>query len=193
MNIEREVDWQKLAAVPELEAFFETDFESFQQLIQECMATLSQLPESSLDKIAKLRALEVTNGITQWAFRRGAEQALSVEQTRVCMNLVMGFMKRVELEFPSIGKVEFAPEEKDYVQRVRGLYLDGFKNNSETAVREFHANSAAQFIMCGRQRLEAAMALVEKDYGEMFSEFFIQRGQKYIRSYLEALSPSDPA
>ncbi len=193
MNVEREVDWQKLAEVPELEEFFEADFGSFQQLIQECMAQLSQLPQTSLDKIAKLRALEVTNGITQWAFRRGAEQALSVEQTRVCMNVVMGFMKRVELEFPSIGKVEFSPEEKDYVQRVRGLYLEGFKNNSETAVREFHANSAAQFMMCGRQRLEAAMALVEKDYGEIFSEFFIQRGQKYIRSYLEALPPSDPA
>ena len=187
MALQQQINWQKLAEIPELEAFFEEDFAGFQQLIEDCLAHLETFSEESLAKIAQLRALEVTNGITQWAFRREAEQALSVEQTRVCMNLVMGFMKRVELEFPSIGKVEFSPAEKEYVQRVRGLYLDGFKNNSETAVREFHANSTAQFLCCGPKYLEPAMALVAHDYGEMFSDFFIERGQRYIRSYLDGL------
>lgn len=181
------INWQKLAEIPELEECFETDFAGFQQLIEEGMVHLSTFSDESLAKIAKLRALEVTNGITQWAFRRKADEALSVEQTRVCMNLVMGFIKRMELDFPSIGKVVFSPEETAYVQQVRGLYLKGFKQNSATAIREFHANSTAQFILCGHQRMEAALALVQQDYSEIFSDFFIERGQRYIRSYLEAV------
>lgn len=183
----RKINWQKLAGIPELEDFFEEDFTGFQQLIETCLVQLDYFPEESLAKIAKLRALEVTNGITQWAFRRESDHALSVEKTRICMTVIMGFIKQMELEFPSVGKVIFSPAEKAYVQGVRNIYLKGFKQQSAEARREFHANSTAQFLRCGPKHLEPAMALVAQDYGEMFSEFFIERGQQYIRAYFAGL------
>ena len=186
MATRRKIDWQKLAEIPELEGFFEANFEKFKAHIEGDIKDIEQFSDESLDKIAKLRALEVTNGVTQWAFRRGDEQAISVEKARVCMNVVMGFMKKVELDFPSIGKVAFTPEEKAFVCKVRATYMDAFKHDSEEAKQAFYANSTAQFIVCGHERLEAAMALVKQDYEEMFSPYYTGRGQGYIRSYLES-------
>ena len=68
----------------------------------------------------------------------------------------------------------------------RELYLDGFKHGSEEARQAFYANSTAQFIVCGHERLETAMALVKQDYEDMFSTYYIGRGQGYIRSYLKS-------
>ncbi|BAW95277.1 hypothetical protein NIES970_01790 [[Synechococcus] sp. NIES-970] len=190
MTIQRQIDWQKLAEIHELKEFFAADFRGFQGEITQQLQGLDQFPPATLEKLAKLRALEVTNGITQWAYRRGADQALSIEQTRQCMNMVMGFMKNVELTFPSIGTIAFSDWEKDYVRRVRGLYIDAFKNNVPGAELAFHAISTAQFIACGQQRLNGAIALVEQDYGELFSSYFIERMKKYIGAYLDSFSES---
>ncbi len=190
MTPQRQIDWQKLAEIYELKEFFETDFAGFQAEIEQQLQDLDRFPTATLEKLAKLRALEVTNGITQWAYRRGADQALSIEQTRQCMNMVMGFMKNVELTFPSIGTVEFSDWETDYVRRVRGLYIDAFKNNVPGTESQFHAISTAQFIACGHHRLNEAIALVEADYGELFSAYFIERMKKYIGAYLDSFSES---
>ena len=87
-------------------------------------------------------------------------------------------------------QVEFSPIEQDYIQRVRDLYQEAFKHQKKKAMREFYAHSTAQFIICGQQRLAIAMTLVEQEYTEMFSSYFIQQGQRYIRSYLEAMESS---
>lgn len=181
------INWEKLAQISELKKYFAEDSFEFKQLIEEGISELSQFSEETLDKFAKLRVLETTNGCTQWGFRRGDENSLSVEQTRECMNLVMGFMKRVELYFPSEGKIEFNEKEKAYMKATRSLYQDAFKNNQEGAAKKFYAVSTALFIVCGRERMQSAMNLVKQDYQALFSPYYIEKGQKYLAPYLEAL------
>ncbi|MDY7024339.1 MAG: hypothetical protein SWJ54_23830 [Cyanobacteriota bacterium] len=182
---QRKIYWQKLAEIGELQEFFEEDFQGFKQLIEENIEELEKFSDETLDKFAKLRALETTNGCTQWGFRRGDENCLSVEQTRECMNLVMGFIKRVEMYFPSEGKIEFNEQEKAYVQTGQSLYIDGFKNHNKESERKFYAASIAQFIVYGHERIQRASALVKQDYKDLFSSYYIERGQKYIDRYLE--------
>ncbi|MGB2925216.1 MAG: hypothetical protein WBB82_07935 [Limnothrix sp.] len=192
MILNRKIDWEKLAEIHELKEYFEENFDEFKTEIETYILKFAHFPDETLTKFSKLRALEVTNGITQWAFRRGDENALSVEQNRICMNTVMGFMKNVEMEFPSEGKIDFNDTEKAFVRANRKLYQDAFKNNVEGADRDFYASSTAQFIVCGHKRLEQAMALVEKDYEEMFSPYYIKRGQRYIQSYLDGFEEFKP-
>ncbi|MGL5941007.1 MAG: hypothetical protein ACRC2S_11535 [Waterburya sp.] len=184
MKIQRTIHWNKLAEIKELKEFFEEDFQGFKKLIEDKIEDLEQFADKTLDKFAKLRVLEVTNGCTQWAFRRGDQECLSIEQTRECMNLVMGFMKRTELYFPSEGQIEFENKEKEYVKALRSLYIDAFKNNSRESERKFYASSTAQFIVCGHERMQRAMTLIKQDYQTLFSPYYIERGQKYIAPYL---------
>jgi hypothetical protein len=184
MKIQRTIYWNKLTEIQELKEFFEEDFQGFQKLIEAHIEEVEKFSDDALEKFSKLRALEVTNGCTQWGFRRGDKECLSLEQTRECMNLVMGFMKRTELYFPSEGKIEFDDEQKAFVQAVRSLYKDAFKNNVKESEREFYAASTAQFIVIGHERMERAMALVKQDYETLFSPYYIERGKKYIVPYL---------
>ena len=186
MKIQPTIHWNKLAQIRELQEFFAEDYQGFKKLIEAYMEELEKFSDDALDKFAKLRALEVTNGCTQWGFRRGDKECLSIEQTRKCMNLVMGFMKRTELYFPSEGNIEFNEAEKAFVQKIRSLYKDGFKENIKASERKFYAASTAQFIILGHKRMEQAMTLVKKDYETLFSPYYIERGQKYIGAYLEA-------
>ncbi len=121
MKIQRTIYWDKLAEIQALKEFFEEDFQGFKKLIENRIEEIEKFSDEALDKFAKLRVLEVTNGCTQWAFRRGDRECLSVEQTRECMNLVMGFMKRTELYFPSEGQIEFDDEQKAFIQAGRSL------------------------------------------------------------------------
>lgn len=108
MAPQRQINWQKLAEIYELKEFFAADFAGFQAEIEQQLQDLDRFPTETLDKLAKLRALEVTNGITQWAYRRGAAQALPIEQTRQCMNMVMGFMKMWNCRFPVSAPLNLA-------------------------------------------------------------------------------------
>ncbi|MEH2417096.1 hypothetical protein [Nostoc sp.] len=184
MKIQRTIYWNKLTEIQELKEFFEEDFQGFKKLIEDRIEEVEKFSDEALDKFSKLRVLEVTNGCTQWGFRRGDKECLSLEQTRECMNLVMGFMKRTELYFPSEGQIEFDEEEKAFIQAVRSLYKNAFKNNVKESEREFYAASTAQFIVIGHERMERAMALVKQDYETLFSPYYIERGQKYILPYL---------
>ncbi|MDM9584101.1 MULTISPECIES: hypothetical protein [unclassified Nostoc] len=185
MKIQRTIYWNKLTEIQELKEFFEEDFQGFKKLIEDRIEEFEKFSDDALDKFSKLRALEVTNGCTQWGFRRGDKECLSVEQTRECMNLVMGFMKRTELYFPSEGQIEFDDEQKAFIQAGRSLYKDAFKNNVKESEREYYAASTAQFIVYGHERMERAMALVKQDYETLFSPYYIERGQKYIVPYLK--------
>lgn len=191
MPHQRQIHWDKLAEIRELKEFFETDAERFKQNILTHLESVLLLPSESLDKFAKLRVLEVTNGVTQWAFRRGDQECLSVEQTRECMHVVMGFMKRSELYFPSEGLIEFSPSEQAFLRAGRALYQDAFKHHVPGKEREYYEASTAQFIAYGKARLQAAINLVKKDYESLFSTYYIDRGQRYIAPYLAGFSEID--
>lgn len=134
------------------------------------------------------RVLEVTDGCTQWGFRRHDEQSLSVEDTRLCMKMVMGFIKNKQVYFPSKGVITFSPEVEKFIEKGRELYCDAFKKNVPGMKREYYASSTPQFIVYGRKNLESAMAYVKRDYEELFSPYYIQRGQNYIAPYLACIS-----
>lgn len=185
MKTQDKIYWNKLAEIEELKEFFGEDFPGFKKLIEDNIGEFEKFSDEALDKFAKLRVLETTNGCTQWAFRRGDQECLSVEQTRECMNLVMGFMKRAELYFPSEGLIEFDDEEKMFMRAVQSLYTDAFKNNIKEFKRKYYAASTAQFIVFGHERMQQAMALIKQDYETLFSSHYIERGQKYIARYLK--------
>lgn len=69
-------NWQQLAQIKELKDYFETDFHGFSQRIEHHIHELHKIESKELDKLAILRVLEVTNGCTQWGFRRKDEQCL---------------------------------------------------------------------------------------------------------------------
>ncbi|MCT7982424.1 hypothetical protein NG796_03880 [Laspinema sp. A4] len=188
MKIQRTIYWDKLAEIEELQEYFQKDLPLFQKIMEEHTEELEKFSEQTLDKFSKIRALEVTNGCTQWGFRRGDKECLSMEQTQECMNVVIGFMKRTELYFPSEGKIEFDEAEKTFLHAARSLYQNAFKNNVKGARLEFHATSTAQFIVFGHERMHRAMALVKQDYEELFSPFYIEKGQKYIMRYLKGFA-----
>jgi hypothetical protein len=184
MKIQRTIYWNKLAEIEELKEFFAEDYPGFKKLIEDQIKEFEKFADKAIDQFAKLRVLEVTNGCTQWAFRRGDQECLSVEKTRECMNLVMGFMKRTELYFPSEGKIEFDDEQKAFMQAGRSLYKNAFKDNIKESQRKYYAASTAQFIVCGHERMRQAMRLVKQDYETLFSPYYIEWGQKYIARYL---------
>lgn len=182
------INWQKLAQIKELRDYFDADFQGFQRQIIRHMHDLQQLESEELDKLAILRVIEVTNGCTQWAFRRQDEQALSAEQTRKCMQVVIGFMNDQQIHLPSGKTLSFAPATQQLMSDVRLLYHAAFKRNKADALQEFHAHSTAHFLIYGRHRMEAAMRLVTNEFESLFSSHFIQKGRSYIAPYLEALS-----
>lgn len=186
MKILRTIDWNKLAEIEELKDFFEEDFQGFKNLIEDNIEEVEEFSEEALDKFAKLRVLEITNGCTQWGFRCNDPNCLSVEKTRECMNLVMGFMKKGELYFPSEGKVELNSEEKAFLEKGRSLYQSAFKNNVEESKRKYYAASTAQFVVYGHDRIQQALTLVKHDYEPLFSPHYIEKGEKYIAPYLKA-------
>lgn len=182
-----QVDWEKLAQVRELQDYFAEDAAGFRSRIEAHIQDMQKLDPEELDKLAIVRALEVTNGCTQWGFRRGDEQALSVEQTRACMQLSMGCMKAQRIDFPNGESIQFRPETRQLMTENRRLYQDAFKNNVPGADWEFYACSTAQFLVHGRDRMQRAMQLIADHYESLFSTYYTQRGQKYINAYLEAL------
>ena len=183
-----QVDWKQLAKIEELQDYFQEDFQSFQSLIEQYVKKFERFGEEELRKLAYLRALEVTNGCTQWGFRRQDEQSLSVEDTRRCMKMVMGFIKNKRVYFSSKGEIVFKPEVEKFIENGREMYCDAFKRNVPGMKREYYASSTAQFIAYGRKNLESAMACVKQDYEDMFSPYYIQRGRNYIAPYLACIS-----
>jgi len=183
------VDWQRLAEIKELQDYFATDFEGFQRQIENRIAGLQKIDSEEFDKLALLRVLEVTNGCLQWSFRRQDAQCLSVEQTRECMRQVIGFIQNKKIELPDGEEIQFAPNSEALMEESRELYQAAFKKNIAEKEREYFAYSTAQFIVYGRQRLQAAMERVEQEFESLFTPYFIERGRRYISPYIEALEP----
>ncbi|MGB3491434.1 MAG: hypothetical protein WBA57_01815 [Elainellaceae cyanobacterium] len=183
------INWNELAQIGELQEYFEADFEGFQSQIKNHLEALQKIDATELDNLAVLRILEVTNGCTQWAFRRQDEQCLSVEQTRECMKQVIGFIKEKRIDFPNGQSIEFTPVIEALIEEGRDLYQDAFKKNVAGAKQEYYAYSTAQFLVYGRQRLHDSMQRVRAEFEPLFTPYYIERGQKYIAPYLNGLPP----
>ncbi|PZU98327.1 MAG: hypothetical protein DCE90_04210 [Pseudanabaena sp.] len=181
-------DWQKLAQIRELTEYFESDFQGFKQRIEFHIQELQKIESEELDKLAIIRVLEVTNGCTQWAFRRNDENCLTVEQTRECMQRVIGFMNNQRIDLPSGRCISFQESTNQLMREIRQIYQDAFKKNMEDQEREYYALSVAQFFVYGRDRLNSAMDLVKLEFESLFSTYYIERGRKYIAPYVESIS-----
>lgn len=181
--------WEKLAQIKELKEYFEADFSDFQQQIEHHIQYFQQIDPEELDKLAILRVLEVTNGCTQWGFRRQDEHCLSANQTRECMRKVIGFIKEKRIDFSTGESIHFTPSIEKLIEEGRNLYQDAFKKNIAGAQKEYYAYSTAQFIAYGRQRLETALQVVKDEFESLFTPYYIGRGRNYISPYMEALTP----
>jgi hypothetical protein len=185
-------DWQQLAQIEELKEYFVTDFHGFSKRIEHHIHEMQKIESKELDKLAILRVLEVTNGCTQWGFRRKDEGCLSVEQTRECMKKVIGFIQDKKIDFPSGESIHFTSSIQQLIGEGRELYQDAFKKNIPGKDKEYYAYSTAQFLVYGRPRLNAALQLVKQEFESMFTTYYIEKGRNYIAPYIEALLPENP-
>ena len=182
-----QVDWSKLAAIAELQEYFEADFGGFQARIEDHMGQLQKFTSTELDHLAMLRVLEVTNGCAQWGFRRQDPHCLPAEQIRVCMQTVIGFIKNKQIDFPNGQSLVFAGSLAQLIEEGRRLYQEAFKMNNPEAQREYYAYSTAQFLVYGSRRLHHALDLVKQEFEFLFTPYYIDRGSRYVAPYLEAL------
>lgn len=178
------IDWARLSEVPDLTDYLKPEAEAFTEEVKQAFAQWRALPEDQLDAIAQLRALEVTNGCVQWAFRRKVEGHLEVEPTRECMKTVMAFMIRKRILWPDGNVVEFSAGVVCLLDAMRQLYIEAFKNGDAAAARDFYAQSAGQFLALGRERMQRAFARVSDQFGELFTEAFLERGRRYAQRFL---------
>lgn len=185
------VNWQKLAQIEELKEYFEADSSGFQKRIEHHIHELQNIDSKELDKLACLRVIEVTNGCTQWGFRRHDKQRLSVEQTRECMRKVIGFIKNKKVDLPSGESIHFTLSTEQLIEEGRKLYQDAFKKKVGGAEKEYYAYSTAQFLVYGRQRLNAAIQLVKQQFESLFTTYYVEKGRNYIVPYIEALPPNN--
>lgn len=184
----QEINWQKLAEVKELKEFFEEDFEGFKSKIISYLEIMAKMPLETIKEVAMIRALEVTNGCTQHAFRRGDKDCLSLEKTRECMKVSMASIIHQRIEFKNGDVLDFAPKTKELMTNIRSLYIDAFKNNIVSQEREFYAFSTAQFLACGKENIDNGFKFVRENYQDLFTDFFIEKGIKYAEKYLEAMN-----
>jgi hypothetical protein len=178
------IDWVRLSEVPDLVSFLEPEAEGFTGEVKKAFAQWRALPDDELEGIAQLRALEVTNGCVQWAFRRQVEGHLEVQPTRECMKTVMGFMLSKEIHWPDGDVVKFSAEVRLRLDSMRQLYIEAFKHGDQAAARDFYAQSAGQFLALGRERMQRAFVRVSDQFGDLFTEAFLERGRRYAQRFL---------
>ncbi|BAQ62569.1 hypothetical protein GM3708_2975 [Geminocystis sp. NIES-3708] len=178
------INWQKLAEIKELKPYFDNNFEGFKTKIENYLPLWQNIPSDDLDKLALIRALEVTNGRTQWAYRRQDKDCLSLEQTQKCMKLSMSSIKNKEIRLNNGDVIKYTGILADLMDESRGLYIDAFKNNILGKDEEFYALSTAQFLVHGKERMNKCFQILRDNYLDLFTEFFINKGEKYIQPYL---------
>lgn len=182
--VKPEINWLKLIEIKELKPYFEKDFFGFKSKIEKHYAFWHKINPQELDKLAFLRVLEITNGCTQWAFRRQDRECLSTEQTRKCMKLSMSSIKNKKIVFKYREAITFSPEINNLIEEGRNIYIDAFKNNIEGKKEEFYALSTAQFLVYGKERIDKAFAILKEEFMDYFTPYFIEKGQNYVKPYL---------
>ncbi|WPF89247.1 hypothetical protein WEU38_02920 [Cyanobacterium aponinum AL20118] len=181
------INWQKLAEIKELKDYFNDDFQEFKNSICHYLKIMAKMTSTSIQEIAIIRALEVTNGCTQHSYRRNDSDCLSVEQTRECMKLSISSIRNQEIILKNGDVLEFSPETKELMTHIKTLYMDAFKNNIASQEKEFYAFSTAQFLACGKEKIDYGFQVVKDNYQDLFTDTFINKGIKYIEKYLEAI------
>ena len=146
--------------------------------------TFESLPDEELDKLAVLRIIETSNGICQYMYRDGDKDALSIEDTRRLMGFSMSSIKRQKIVLES-ETIEFSPEVKDIMVKVRDYYVQGMKMQDEEAYDEFLRASLACLIACGLDRLEAAK---DKLFDQCYAAppYVWQYGVDYCKGFMES-------
>ena len=144
--------------------------------------TFNSLPDEELDKLAVLRILECSNGIVQYMYRDGDKDALSIEDTRRLMGFSMSSIKRQQIVLDS-ETIEFSPEVKEIMTKVRDLYVKGVKHNNDEDYAEFLKSSLACLQACGIERLEAAK---DKLFADCYAapSFVWQYGVDYCKGFM---------
>jgi hypothetical protein len=103
------------------------------------------------------------------------------------MQVVIGFIKDKKIEYPNGKIVTFSPEVVQLIEAGTSLYRQAFKQNIEAAKEDYFIYSTAQFIVYGAPRILWAEAEVKIHFTDLFSDYFIGRGQNYIKPYCDAL------
>ena len=181
------VDFKKLNKIPYMESY--SDNEQFQTWVNEYIQVWSQQTPEALDSVALIRALECTNGCTQYAFRLEEPYALGLEQTRLCMSTSMSAIKSKKLKLNNGDVIKFDPSIHDLLDEVRDIYVDGFKKGDRNRMMQFYAQSVAQFYVLGRERLEKQLEFIREHFEDVFTDRFLTLGKYYIFSYLDVLQP----
>jgi hypothetical protein len=183
-----QINWEKLAEVKELKPYFDQDFEGFKNKIENHINIWEKIDPEDLDKLALIRALEVTNGCTQWAYRRGDKDCLPIEKTQQCMKLSMSSIKNKEIKLNDGKIIKYIGNLAELMDESRSLYIDAFKNNIQGKDEEFYAISTAQFLVHGQERMNKCFKIIRDNYIDLFTDFFLCKGEKYIQPYLDCIS-----
>ena len=175
------IDFDRLNNIPYIKQF---DQDLFQQEVEQALDDWSQY-EEHYDQIALIRAVECTNGCVQYALRDQDDQALSVEQSRECMKLSMGFIISKELTLPTGEQITINEELRPQLDKIRQLYYNGFKKQDAVALRQFYANSVAMFNLLGYKRVKSAIHLVKEHYEDVFTPYYLFYGLNYMKQFIQ--------
>lgn len=183
------LNWELLGTVPILRNYTETV--EFRDLVSKYTSIWQGISDVELDKIALIRALECSNGVTQYALRNGEDYALTVEQTRLCMKTSMRVMNTKQIEFPNGHIIKVDESLHQILDNVREIYIAGFKHHNQEKVKEFYAISVSQFYVLGEPRINAQFALIQEHFADIFTAEFIELGRKYIYKFLKAIEATE--
>ncbi len=183
------INFKKLSEVPYMKDYSENPL--FQSMVNYWIDVWSKQTELSLKHAALIRAVECTNGCVQYAYRDSDDDALSIEQTRICMKISMHMMNTKIIETPSGQVIEVDPVIHNILDDVREIYISGFKKNNDEKLMEFYAQSVAQFFVIGQEKLDEALKFVSDNYENIFTPYFLERGRQYIYKYLNAIEPEE--
>lgn len=175
------IDYDKLSNIPFIARFDKT---SFSNQVNRYYDEWTQF-KPYYDQIALIRAIECTNGCVQYALRDQESYALSIEQSRECMQLSMKFIISKELTFPNGEHIAINLDLAPQLDKVRQLYIDGFKKHKKLELQKFYAHSVAMFNAIGQDHIDDAIAKVYQHYEYPFTSFFICYGHNYMNQFLE--------
>ena len=164
----------------ELRGYYEDNAEEFDSLIEEYKLIYLSLSKQALMQLALIRVVEVTNGIIQYSYRLGEDDALSVEQTRECMKFSLGCIRNQE-----INGVKIDAQLGAIMKDVRELYIKGFKQGDDNAMKHFYAHSTAIFEAVGRKRLLDAHKFAKNNLTQLYTKKFIDSMIGYAFRYVD--------
>jgi len=143
--------------------------------------TFESLNEEQKHKLAVLRVMECTNGVIQYAFRDGSQNALSVEETRRAMKFSMSCIKRMQIPLGEETLV-FGDDLKEIFGEIRDLYLKGKKDLNSFS--EFMEISICMYNVLGKDRILEAQKVLSQHITEIAPEH-LQLGVNYIMQFIK--------